>query len=193
MFGSKVKRIALSLLVGLGMTVSAVQAASADTHSDLYVVRLKNPSTFLNCRENSNTSSRVITTYKEGVLLFVEGGAQQGIFHKVWYGDQECWVSQDFLKPLDTSSVKGLLRLGIYQVTATDLNKRTYASTSAPVAGSRLQRGTDVEVVGLAFDKNNQSWLQLSTGEFVVGDPRYFIWKDGRGNPTCNYFVQECD
>jgi len=193
MIGSKVKSIALALFMGVGMTVSAIQAASAGiVYFDPYVVRLKQPSTSLNCRAESNTSSRVITSFKEGVVVYIENGVKEGIFYKAQNGGQHCWISQDFVQPLDVSSVKGLLRDGVYQVTATDLNKRSYASISAPVVGKRLQRGTDIKVVGLAFDRSNQSWLKLSTGEFVVGDPKYFIWKDGSGDPTCNHFVQAC-
>lgn len=191
MFGSA-KSIALGLLAVVGMTTAVPQNASAGiVHFETYVVRLQNPSTSLNCRADSNTSSRIVTTFKEGTVLSLNS-EKEGIFHQVSNSSgEDCYVSQDFVKPLDTSSITGLFKEGTYQVTATDLNVRAYPSTSAPIVGKRLQRGTDITVVGLGVDKTNQSWLRLSNGGFVVGNPGYYIFK-GSGDPTCNHFIQAC-
>lgn len=196
MLGSKVKSIAIALLMGVGMVTSGVQAASADlTNTDWYVVRLKNPTTFLNCRQAPSIKSKVVSTFKEGTGL--ELGPKQGRFYPVGRTTSTqggCFVSQDFVRPLDTAKVKGIIYKGPYEVKATDVNKRTYASIKAPTVGKRLQRGEKVTVVGIAFDTNNQSWLQLATGEFAVGESKYYTWKGGVADPNieCNYLRQLC-
>lgn len=196
MSGSKVKSIALGLLVGVGVLASGLQAAFADlTPTQWQVVRLKTPTSFLNCREKPTISSKVISTFDEGTAL--ELGPKVGTFFPVVRTTSVqggCFVSKDFVRPLNTSAVKGVIYKGPYLVNATDLNKRTYGSLNAPPIGKRLQKGDKITVVGVVIDKSNQTWVKLATGEYVVGNPKYLVWDEGTEDPnkTCNFLLKIC-
>lgn len=101
----------------------------------------------LNVRDACNTSSSIIGTLPKGTQVHI--GGQTSGWYSIYFGDHGGWISSDFVSLATTQGT----------VTASSLNVRASASTSAAIIGS-LPQGTVVKIGG-----HIDGWFSIFFGD----------------------------
>lgn len=139
--------------------VKTVKAAAASVTKNGYVT-----ATSLNLRSSASTSSKTLATLKKGLLVNIK--STSGTWYKVYVPSTKKtgWVSKSYIndkKPV--TAVKTEAKGTVYYVTASTLNIRKSASTSAAVVTS-VKKNDKVTV-----SKLSGKWASLKTASGKSG------------------------
>lgn len=139
--------------------VKTAKAAAASVTKNGYVT-----ATSLNLRSSASTSSKTLATLKKGLLVNIK--STSGTWYKVYVPSTKKtgWVSKSYItdkKPV--TAVKTEAKGTVYYVTASTLNIRKSASTSAAVVTS-VKKNDKVTV-----SKISGKWASLKTASGKSG------------------------
>nr|WP_175476067.1 SH3 domain-containing protein [Evansella caseinilytica] len=161
-----------------GDYVKVTQSSSSSSASNNVIGTGEITATRLNVREKASTSANIIGSLQKGSKVSIY--EKSGQWYKVKIGSSWGYIHGDYVKYTSTSSNSGSNSgssnsgssitsqvIGSGEVTATRLNVREKASTSANIIGS-LQKGSKVSI----FEKSGQ-WYKVKIGSswgYIHGD-----------------------
>lgn len=115
----------------------------------------------LNVREKASTSSKKMGTVKKGQVVTIT--KQQNGWSQIKYGSKNGWVSEKYISTVKTTSFATTATTTKYYVTASSLNIRESASTSAKIVAS-LTKGASV-----TYYSKSGNWAKVKTASGVTG------------------------
>ncbi len=127
----------------------------------------------LNVRSGPGTNFSVAGKLKKGADVEIIKAFDTTKWHKIWYAGKECYVSASYIKLENEIVANGI-------VTASVLNVRKAATTSAPAVGS-LSKGAKVEIVTLNVSKDWHKILYNGDCAYVHAD---YIKVEGQSGGT---------
>jgi len=160
----KVGFLFLTFVLVVGFLIETGQGSMSFAHAET-MEKGEITASSLNIRSQPSSNSSVIGGYARGAKVDLH--EKSGSWYKVRFNNRWGYINDNFVKVTSTSNGSNGSSIGNGEVTATNLNVRASASSSASIISS-LRRGAKVDLLG-----KSGSWYKIKVGSrdgFIHGD-----------------------
>jgi len=160
----KVGFLFLTFVLVVGFLIETGQGSMNFAHAET-MEKGEITASSLNIRSQPSSSSSVIGGYARGAKVDLH--EKSGSWYKVRFNNRWGYIHSNFVKVTSTSNGSNGSSIGNGEVTASNLNVRASASSSASIISS-LRRGAKVDLLG-----KSGSWYKIKVGSrdgFIHGD-----------------------
>ncbi|WP_280770598.1 SH3 domain-containing protein [Salipaludibacillus daqingensis] len=160
----KVGFLFLTMILVVGFIIETGQGSINFAHAET-MEKGEITASSLNIRSQPSSSSSVIGGYARGAKVDLH--EKSGSWYKVRFNNRWGYIHGNFVKVTSTSNGSNASSIGSGEITATNLNVRASASSSASIISS-VRRGTKVDLLG-----KSGSWYKIKVGSrdgFIHGD-----------------------